>query len=745
MPWHLAIDQAGERRLGKLQIGTTQARHRARPTPTRPTGSASACRTCFDPKILRQKIEVALAEKNVWLERVYGVEPIELDELADTLRGATRSGCGRTSPTRRCSSTARCATASASCSRAPTATLLDIDHGTYPFVTSSTDDRRRRRDRHRHRPDPDRRGDRRREGVRDARRRGAVPDRDRGARPGARARGSAASTAPSPAATRRCGWLDLVALRYAVRLNGITVARADEARRALGVRRAARLRALPAPRRRRPPTSRRTRATSTTASPSTRCCPAGRSRSASELADLPAPRATSSSSSGELDVRGLAGRHRRRPRACCAGLAARAGATSRPRRASSAGCGRPPTDGRPGRRRRRSSRPRRSRRRPAAIVAAAASRLGEHRVDLRRRADVVRSVIPPQPPPSSTPLSSASRSRPGERRSRRLEEDDVVAEAAPSASPAPRRSACALQVGDAERDDADALLHQSAWSSSGCQLPAACVHVDDGVSSSRGRPAARAARGEPLEHGSAVCRYAPGSGPVCGTAASRRAGRGERPRRRPADERHVDRQRPRRARAPARAQAGDDAGDRGREPRSRRRATVEAEARARPRACRPRSARRSLSERAPRASPRASRRRGGRAPSASRSASIAPPTSRTPVRPRSRHVLGVDVHAAAADEAAERDPAVGGQVDGEARRRADRDEERAARDRSLLDELEREPAAHAEQPSRERQPVRRRTPTRSPCPCALWRPTSSRRQTSSPVARRRGRSRGSHP
>ena len=48
---------------------------------------------------------------------------------------------------------------------------------------------------------------------------------------------------------RRCGWLDLVALRYAVRVNGHDVARADEARRALGVRRAARLRALSAARR----------------------------------------------------------------------------------------------------------------------------------------------------------------------------------------------------------------------------------------------------------------------------------------------------------------------------------------------------------------------------------------------------------------------------------------------------------------------------------------------------------------
>ena len=70
-----------ERRLGKLQIGTTR----------RGIGPAYADKASrigirvqdlLDPKILRQKIEVALAEKNVWLERVYGVEPLELDEVA---------------------------------------------------------------------------------------------------------------------------------------------------------------------------------------------------------------------------------------------------------------------------------------------------------------------------------------------------------------------------------------------------------------------------------------------------------------------------------------------------------------------------------------------------------------------------------------------------------------------------------------------------------------------------------------
>jgi adenylosuccinate synthase len=81
MPWHLALDQA-ERAAAR------QAPDRARPgRGIGPTYADKAYRLgirlqdLFDPKILRQKIEVALAEKNVWLERVYG-------RRADRARGA---------------------------------------------------------------------------------------------------------------------------------------------------------------------------------------------------------------------------------------------------------------------------------------------------------------------------------------------------------------------------------------------------------------------------------------------------------------------------------------------------------------------------------------------------------------------------------------------------------------------------------------------------------------------------------
>jgi adenylosuccinate synthase len=135
MPWHVALDRASERRLGKLQIGTT----RRGIGPTYADKSARLgirVQDLFDPKILRQKIEVALAEKNVWLERIYGAAPLGLEDVA----GRSERWAERMRPF--------IADTSLLVDRAlrqgkvvlfegAQATLLDLDHGTYPFVTSS--------------------------------------------------------------------------------------------------------------------------------------------------------------------------------------------------------------------------------------------------------------------------------------------------------------------------------------------------------------------------------------------------------------------------------------------------------------------------------------------------------------------------------------------------------------------------------------------------------------------------------
>jgi adenylosuccinate synthase len=219
LPWHVAIDRASERRLGKLQIGTTRR-------GIGPTYADKAARIgirvqdLLDPKILREKIEVALAEKNLWLERVYGVEPLELEEVASQLERFAQ----RLRP--------YVADTSLLVDRAlddgqfvlfegAQATLLDLDHGTYPFVTSSN---------------PVAGYASVGMGIGPTRIDAVVgvskayvtrvgegpfpteiegPDQER-----VRELGGEFGTVTGR--ERRCGWLDLVALRYAVRVIGIT-------------------------------------------------------------------------------------------------------------------------------------------------------------------------------------------------------------------------------------------------------------------------------------------------------------------------------------------------------------------------------------------------------------------------------------------------------------------------------------------------------------------------------------------
>ena len=218
MPWHVAIDQASEKRLGKLQIGTTK----------RGVGPAYADKASrigirvqdvLDPKILRQKIEVALAEKNLWLERIYDVRPFDLEEVASRYEEYARKLRPYIADTSLIVDEALRAGRDVLFEGAQ-ATLLDLDHGTYPFVTSSN---------------PTAAGAAIGTGIGPTRIDTVIgvakayvtrvgegpfpseiegPDHDR-----VRELGGEYGTVTGRG--RRCGWLDLVALRYAVRVNGI--------------------------------------------------------------------------------------------------------------------------------------------------------------------------------------------------------------------------------------------------------------------------------------------------------------------------------------------------------------------------------------------------------------------------------------------------------------------------------------------------------------------------------------------
>jgi adenylosuccinate synthase len=218
MPWHVAIDQASEKRLGKLQIGTTK----------RGVGPAYADKASrigirvqdvLDPKILRQKIEVALAEKNLWLERIYDVEPFGLEEVASRYEEYARKLRPYIADTSLIVDEALRAGRDVLFEGAQ-ATLLDLDHGTYPFVTSSN---------------PTAAGAATGTGVGPTRidtvigvakayvtRVGEGPFPSEIEEPEhSRIRELGGEYGTVTGRGRRCGWLDLVALRYAVRVNGI--------------------------------------------------------------------------------------------------------------------------------------------------------------------------------------------------------------------------------------------------------------------------------------------------------------------------------------------------------------------------------------------------------------------------------------------------------------------------------------------------------------------------------------------
>ena len=244
------------------------------PTPTRRRGSGSASRTCSTRRSCTRRSSSRCTEKNVWLERVYEIEPFDAEEVQHTYEGYaqrlrpyvadTSLLVDRALRERRQRALRR---------RAGNAARSRPRHVSVRHLVEP--DRRRRRRQLRHRPEPDRRDPRRLEGVRDARRRGAVPVRDpgRGARARARARRRVRHR-DGPRAALRLARPAGAALRGARQRHHL--ARADEARRALDVRGDPDLRALRRCRTgARRTTSRRTSRTSTTAARSGRRCPAG--------------------------------------------------------------------------------------------------------------------------------------------------------------------------------------------------------------------------------------------------------------------------------------------------------------------------------------------------------------------------------------------------------------------------------------------------------------------------------------
>ncbi|CAA9338835.1 MAG: Adenylosuccinate synthetase [uncultured Nocardioidaceae bacterium] len=217
--YHVTLDKVTERFLGKNQIGTTG----------RGIGPAYADKInrmgvrvadLFDEKILEQKVEAALEQKNHLLVKVYNRRAIEVPAVCEELVGYADRLRPMVADTSRVINSALDEDKTVLFESAQ-ATMLDVDHGTYPFVTSSN---------------PIAGGVCAGAGIGPKRidriigvvkayttRVGSGPfptellDQD-----GERLREVGAEFGTTTGRPRRCGWYDAVITRYAARLNGLT-------------------------------------------------------------------------------------------------------------------------------------------------------------------------------------------------------------------------------------------------------------------------------------------------------------------------------------------------------------------------------------------------------------------------------------------------------------------------------------------------------------------------------------------
>ena len=136
MPHHRALDKVTERYLGEARIGTT-GRGIGPAYGDKIARMGIRVQDLFDPGILRQKLELALREKNQLLTKVYNRRGIDVDPVAAEYVRYGEQLRPYVADTSLLLNQALDAGKVVLLEGAQ-ATMLDVDHGTYPFVTSSS-------------------------------------------------------------------------------------------------------------------------------------------------------------------------------------------------------------------------------------------------------------------------------------------------------------------------------------------------------------------------------------------------------------------------------------------------------------------------------------------------------------------------------------------------------------------------------------------------------------------------------
>lgn len=218
-PYHVVLDKVIERFLGKAKIGTT-GRGIGPAYSDKVARLGIRIQDLFDESILRQKVDGALASKNPMLVKVYNRKAIEAEEIVEYLLGFADRLRPLVVDTSLLLNRAL-ADDQVVLLEGGQGTLLDVDHGTYPFVTSSN---------------PTTGGACTGAGIGPTRltravgilkayttRVGSGPfptelhDED-----GERLRQTGGEVGVTTGRPRRCGWFDAPIARYATRVNGLT-------------------------------------------------------------------------------------------------------------------------------------------------------------------------------------------------------------------------------------------------------------------------------------------------------------------------------------------------------------------------------------------------------------------------------------------------------------------------------------------------------------------------------------------
>ncbi|MEV0356475.1 adenylosuccinate synthase [Nocardia sp. NPDC050697] len=135
MPYHVAIDKVTERFLGNKKIGTT-GRGIGPCYQDKVARVGVRVADVLDEKILTQKVEAALEFKNQVLVKIYNRRALDPQQVVDEVLAQAAGFTHRIADTRLQLNEAleRGETVLLEGSQG---TLLDVDHGTYPYVTSS--------------------------------------------------------------------------------------------------------------------------------------------------------------------------------------------------------------------------------------------------------------------------------------------------------------------------------------------------------------------------------------------------------------------------------------------------------------------------------------------------------------------------------------------------------------------------------------------------------------------------------